>query len=895
MTRSRAGVLWLGALCLWVACGPGVSRELEPGAPDGGGPDSSAINSETSLTGVDSEWADVEAKQIRVRVRGTGFTPEKALILVDTPVPYTFVSDTELVAAIPMEGRAWSAIPFTVGNPAPGGRRAPPLYLPYPRPELFSVSPDTVVSEPDAPLRVTVTGRNFLAGGMLRFRGKQYPTTVLGTGSAEAELPTSALFAIPREEGASLSISAPGPLAIETQPLPLMSVRDPEPHIEGVWPPTLSATAAHDTADGGVYSSVPLSIRGRDLRPFTEVTWNGRPVRSAHYQAHDVIHLSLPREELSAPGVASLRLQNSQGQVSPPFLVPVLPGPALHELSPQRAQVSALSGAGALALAIYGEGFGRDSVVYWNDRALVTTHGGNTRGDSLQATVPPEELALPGTQLVTVRRGSDGTVSEALPFQVVTETTAPVALSLQPAVVTTGVEERLVVSGRDFTKRSVVRLDGQDRSTSFGSEELLTITLTGADLAQAGVRTVTVHTPGPGGGTSLPLLLRVDARRPVPSLKGMSELSVTAGGGARSFDLWGHGMGPYSEVRWNGEVIPSSWSCCDSGGLDISVPARLLETPGVARVKVTNPAPGGGTSEELLFVIREPGASSLRLSTLVLERPDKDLFLEVRGSSGFTEETQFLMNGRMLASTHTGSIFRALRLSPEDLSAPGPVEFQAVTPGQPPSAPAYLHVVGPRPPQLRALNPAVVSVGSWDAGQQYPLFVEGLGFASFDYSWEAHALVTTVDWGGASHPLAYHWDWNIGFHAQLDGADLARPGTLLVSVSRAAEGGTSSLPAILNVVTERPVPLITGVQPATVRAGAPALWLRVSGASFHTASKVYWNDEPLPTRQWQSYSERGLEARVPGTSLTARGTASVTVVTPGPGGGTSLPLAVRVE
>ncbi|MBZ4421331.1 hypothetical protein [Myxococcus sp. RHSTA-1-4] len=897
--------LWLGALCMLVACGPGVSRELErppeqPPPPGGENPSQPpppgeedpsqppARNPAPLLSSIDSEWVDAEAKQVRLRVVGSGFLRDSVLNFKGAEVPFQLVSDTELVATLSMEGLAWSSDDLLqIRNPSPGGG-AHRLLLPYPTPVLLGISPDSALTEPGSPLRVRLTGRNFVTGGVLRFRSEAWPVTVLDTGTAEVELPTSALATASPEDGDTVVLTAPGPRMLTTAPLRLR-ISDPEPRIEGVWPPTLSATAARNTtADGGV-SDFGLSIQGRDLRSTTVVTWNGKPVSSV-FLGKDTRLALLPPEALATPGRASVKLESTRGLQSAPFPVPVMTGPALQSMSPPSAQ----AGTNGAVLLVGGEGFGDDAVIYWNDRALDTLPGPHGSETSLVATLPADALKLPGTNFVTVRRGTDGTASAPLAFQVVAAAPAPVTRELWPAVLPAGSDPvRLWVYGGGFTPRSVIRLDGQARYTTYDSGTLSTW-LDTSDLSTSGVRTVTVHTPGPGGGTSLPLLLKVDARRPVPMFSGLSEMSAPAGSGELSLGVWGAGLGPYSVVRWNGEVLPtgSDWA---TGGYRVTVPARLLQVPGVARLTVSNPAPGGGTSEELRFVIREPGAAAIQLSPRVVEPPRDDVFLSVYGS-GFTGDSYVTVDGRTVTSYLQSSTWMTARLTPEDLSTQGPLELRAMTPGEPPSAPAYLHVVGPRPPLLRGLTPGVVSVGAWAADQRRPVSLHGEGFAWFDHysPLSDHDLATTVDWGGTPHPLRYSATGD-GFHVQLGGEDVSRPGTFLMSVSRAAEGGTSSLPALLNVVAERPVPHVTAVQPATVSAGAPALRLRISGSGFHATSVVHWNDLPLPTQAWREPYAEGLEAVVPATALTQPGTAYVTVVTPEPGGGTSLPLAVWVE
>lgn len=60
----------------------------------------------------------------------------------------------------------------------------------------------------------------------------------------------------------------------------------------------------------------------------------------------------------------------------------------------------------------------------------------------------------------------------------------------------------LTLTGADFTASSVVRWNGATRATTFVSTGVLTAAIPASDLAAAGLSTVTVFTPGPGGGVS---------------------------------------------------------------------------------------------------------------------------------------------------------------------------------------------------------------------------------------------------------------------------------------------------------------------------------------------------------------------------------------------------------
>ncbi len=917
-------MLVCGVLCLLAACGPGVEGNLGPEETPG----TSTEPPIPRLGSVDGELGDVDGRELRVRVLGRGFVPSSTVMVGYQPVPTTFVSDTELLGLPRMETLTWDehdTVHIQVRTPGPGGGTSTSEPLPYPGPELLAFTPDAFESLPPHPVRVTVTGRNFVTGSAFFFSSNPVllPTTVLSPGSAEIEIPTWTGSSVSGTH--ELWLWTPGPRGRISNQLSI-GVYDPIPEIEGVWPTALSANPLHSQSDGGgvlpdagAPLPVPLRILGRGLRGSTRAKWNGQLLESVQPVPGDELRVYIPREALTTASIASLTLETPgpTGGESAPFLIPVTTQPVLEELSPQQVSMRADAGDSPVVLSLTAGGVGSEGVISWNGSPLGTYSNPPDLegGKRLELVIPASQLLQPGTHFVTVRRGSDGAVSGALPVQVVGGAPAPVAGHLLPPSLTAGVtRKRLQVIGQGFTSRSIIRLDGQERVTERASDGQVSTWLEPADLVVAGVRVVTVHTPGPGGGTSLPLLLNVVAHRQVPELGSMSPVGAVATADASLLlSLWGSGVGPFTVVRWNGEELPSSLEpdCCGgSGRLTVSLPAHLLAHPGVARVTLFNPAPGGGTSEALFFVIRERGTPDLRPERHFIEvGSDGDRAFYLDGPR--TPETRLTVDGQPRVPFHIDGNRYTLRLSTEDVATPRTLEIRAVTPGQPPSAPAFLHVTRPLPPGVHELCLGVVSTGEWPSGQPRGLALSASNVASRSRSEPAPINPTrygTLDWNGTAHPLE---DFN-GYRVWLAGEDVARPGPLMMTASRTAHGGTTSPPVILNVVAERPRPLLTAVQPATVRVGSAAQRLRLTVSGLHPSSVVHWEGQALPTREWWApwsngarlmrrepwgarHERMGLEAVVPATAFHAPGLYRVTVVTPGPGGGTSLPLSVLVE
>lgn len=91
-------------------------------------------------------------------------------------------------------------------------------------------------------------------------------------------------------------------------------------------------------------------------------------------------------------------------------------------------------------------------------------------------------------------------------------------------------------------------------------------------------------------------------------------------------------------------------------------------------------------------------------------------------------------------------------------------------------------------------------------------------------------------------------------------------------------------------VQVNPVPLITSISPAVVVASSGAFTLTVNGSNFVPGSVVRFNGVDRPA----SVSTTQITATIPATDISGAGTATITVVNPTPGGGSSNSLILTI-
>jgi Right handed beta helix region/Immunoglobulin I-set domain len=169
-------------------------------------------------------------------------------------------------------------------------------------------------------------------------------------------------------------------------------------------------------------------------------------------------------------------------------------------------------------------------------------------------------------------------------------------------------------------------------------------------------------------------------------------------------------------------------------------------------------------------------------------------------------------------------------------------------------------------PSISSISPASTTVG----GAGFTLTVNGSSFING----------STVQWNGSALSTTYVSATQIT--AAVPASDIATTGTISVTVNNPSPGGGTS--SATSFTIGNPVPAITSLSPATITAGGAAFTLTVNGSNFVSGSTVQWNGSSRTTTY---VSATQLTAAITAADIATAGTASVTVINPSPGGGTS--------
>jgi hypothetical protein len=291
-------------------------------------------------------------------------------------------------------------------------------------------------------------------------------------------------------------------------------------------------------------------------------------------------------------------------------------------------------------LTANGSSFISTSKVRWNGADRTTTFVSSTQ---LTATIPASDVAAGGTVNVTVFNPTPGggTSSEAT-FTI--NNPVPTLTSISPNSATAGgTGTTLTVTGTNFVPSSVVRWNGEDRTTTFSSATQLSATIPASDLAAGGTAQVTVFNPAPSGGLTDPLPFTIN--NPNPTITSIVPTSALAGTAGFSLTVNGTGFVTTSVVRWKGIDRPTTFLSGTQLAADIS--AADIAIAGTVQVTVFNPAPAGGLSAASPFTITAAPTVILKTTQLPATGSGKEYDFTLEATGGITPYTWSISSGAL--------------------------------------------------------------------------------------------------------------------------------------------------------------------------------------------------------------------------------------------------------
>jgi hypothetical protein len=520
-------------------------------------------------------------------VNGTNFIPSSSVQWNGIGLVTTYVSATEVQAAVPASDCASGGMDtVTVFNPTPGGGASNSQTFTCNNPVPTTTSPLSPANQiaPSGAFTLTVTGTNFVPSSTVQWNSANLVTTYLSATEVQAAVPASDCA-----NGGTDSVAV-------FNPTPSGGTSNSQTFTCNNPVPTTTSPLSPASAFAGS-AAFTLTVNGTDFVPSSQVQWNGSGLVTTYLSATG-LQATVPALDIQSAGTASVTVFNPvpSGGTSAPLTFTINnPLPATTSLSP----ASVAWGGTGFTLTVNGSNFVQSSTVNWNGSGLPTTYVSATQ---LQATVPAADCTAVGTDQVTVTSPAPGggTSSPALTFSCVNP--VPVTTSpLSPASVLAGSSAfMLAVNGSNFIPSATVLWKGVALSTAYVSSTQLTATVPASDLGNAGYFAITVVNAPPGGGTSNAQTFLVDNP---PAITTSLSPTVVDVGSAFTLTVNGSNFVQNSTVRWNGTALATTYVSATE--VQAAVPATDTATAGTAEVTVINPTPGGGTSSPALPVAVE--------------------------------------------------------------------------------------------------------------------------------------------------------------------------------------------------------------------------------------------------------------------------------------------------
>jgi hypothetical protein len=239
---------------------------------------------------------------------------------------------------------------------------------------------------------------------------------------------------------------------------------------------------------------------------------------------------------------------------------------------------------------------------------------------------------------------------------------------------------------------------------------------------------------------------------------------------------------------------------------------------------------------------------------------------------GFYSGTVVQVNGSVRASTFISTTQLTVPITAADIASAGPVTIRVSN--QAPGGGAFsatLQVI--TPPVITAVSPPSATAGL----TAQPVTISGSAFASSD-------VVSAVSTTAGSQTLTPSSITAASMAVSIPQAMMATGGTVTLTVTDKATT-LSSLPATFTV--NNPLPVLTGLNPASLTAGTSSPSFTISGSGFVPTTVVEVNGSACGCAATINTTSQTISTTLTAAQVASVGPLTITVFNPTPVGGTS--------
>jgi trimeric autotransporter adhesin len=558
------------------------------------------------------------AQGFTLSVSGTNFTSDAVIHWNGAPQPSTFVSATQITAAIPASLAAFPGTATVTVTNSNGTSGSLPFTLSTPgaalaAPTIATLSQSSAAAG-SAAVTLTVTGTNLLPCSTVQWTNttsvkSTLATTFVSATQLTATIPVGDFLAI---GAAQVAVVTQSPGGGTSSGLPFTIVA---PAVSSV---SASTTASNSTPSCSL-AGFTLSVTGTNFVNGSVVEWNGSP-RTTTFVSATQITAAISASDIAAAGAASITVSNV-GVLSNavPFTISTatLPAATISSISP----VGATAGTAAFPLIITGTNFVPCSSAQWVDTSsnvtqLTTAYVSPTQ---LSVSVSAANLNTVQTaQLSVANPAASANTSNAIAFPIVLPTITSLSGSTTsnnttPACSTDVIT--LTVNGTNFVSNGlVVNWNGSPRPTTFVSATQLTAVISAVDTAFPGPATITVSSatfPSLASASAPFTIVPSPTPLPTPVIGTLLPSSTQAGSaafllGVDATSATAGNLVPCSTVLWNGSARTTTFT--SPTGVNAAIASGDVAAAAVVPVTVSTPTDGGGggTSNAVTFTVFNP-------------------------------------------------------------------------------------------------------------------------------------------------------------------------------------------------------------------------------------------------------------------------------------------------
>ena len=367
----------------------------------------------------------------------------------------------------------------------------------------------------------------------------------------------------------------------------------------------------------------------------------------------------------------------------------------------------------------------------------------------------------------------------------------------------------------------------------------------------------------------------VVANNPTPGITAISPTTVDQGVAGQVIVVTGSDFVSGSVVRVDGADRPTQY--LSGTELRATLPGTDFAVTGTRQLVVTNPAPGGGTSNPISLGVRAPVLplpviTSFDPAFVTAGSGAQDVTIN---GTGFTSQSQVLVSFSPRPTTFNSATQVKISLSSTETAAANTLDLRVSNPPPGGGVSSETHF------EIRAPVPtlAALSLTQADAGElTLTVGLTGTGFLES----------SAVRFAGAPRPTTFIN--GTALEVTLGAGDLRAAGTFPITVENPGPGGGTSSALTLTLVNG--IPEITVLPSAGATAGSGGFSVAVHGRRFVPGAVVRWNGADRPTTYLQA--DR-LSVELIAADVAGPATNSITVRNPSPGGGVSSPTTMTVR